>query len=212
MTDIVLGVLAVLTGALLCSSGQSLLRLVIPIWGAFAGFVFGAGLVAGFSEEHFLGTVLGWSLGLVFALIFAVFAYLYFAVGVVLAVAAIGFSLGTGLVVALGIDWSWIAVIVGTLLGGVFGLMAVVTDVPTLVLIGLSAAAGALVMVTGFMLLTGVVDSVDFTRSSLTSRIHDDWWWWVTFLVLALGGGWTQARSVAAVRGTMRYDRAMMGR
>lgn len=206
MTDIFLGALAVLTGALLCYGGQLVLRLVIPIWGAFAGFAFGAGLVAGLSEEHFLGTALGWVLGLVFALVFAVFAYLYYAVGVVLAMAAIGFSLGTGLVVALGIDWDWLLVLVGTALGVLFGLVAVVADAPTLLLIALSAAGGALVVVAGLMLVFGVVDSAEFTRSSLTNTIHDDWWWWLTFVVLALSGGWFQVRNLAAARAIVRYN------
>ena len=42
MADVVLGVLAVLAGALLCFRGQLVLRLVFPIWGAFAGFAFAA--------------------------------------------------------------------------------------------------------------------------------------------------------------------------
>jgi hypothetical protein len=211
MTDILLGILAVLMGAFLCAGGQWLLKVLIPIWGAFAGFVFGAGLVAGFSEEHFLGTVLGWVLGLVFALVFGLLAYLYYAVGVVLMTAAIGFSLGTGMVAALGIDWNWVAVVSGTILGALFGLMAVLADVPTLILIALTALAGALLMVAGFMLITGVVDSADLTRSTTTSQVQDDWWWWVTFVVLALGGGFIQASNVAAVRGSMRYDAAAFG-
>ena len=81
-------------------AGQFVLRLVIPIWGFFAGFAFGAGLVAELADERFLGTVLGWVLGLVFALVFAVFAYLYFYVAVTLAMAAFGFAIGSGLVVA----------------------------------------------------------------------------------------------------------------
>ena len=55
-------------------AGRFLLRLVIPIWGFFAGFAFGAGIVAEFADEHFLGTVLSGVLGLVFAVIFAVLA------------------------------------------------------------------------------------------------------------------------------------------
>ena len=102
-----------------------MLRLVLPIWGFFAGFAFGAGLVAELADERFLGTVLGWVLGLVFALIFAVFAYLYYAVAVILAMAAFGFAIGSGLVVALGIDWNWVAVLVGVAVGAVVGLVSV---------------------------------------------------------------------------------------
>ena len=114
MADILLGLLAIIAGGAMLFAGQFVLRLVIPIWGFFAGFAFGAGLVADLADERFLGTVLGWVLGLVFALVFAVLAYLYYYVAIILAMAAFGFAIGSGLVVALGIDWNWVAVLVGT--------------------------------------------------------------------------------------------------
>src|SRR6186997_1369613 len=107
MADILLGLLAIFAGGAMLLAGQFVLRLVIPIWGFFAGFVFGAGLVAGLAEERFLGTVLGWVLGLVFALVFAVLAYLFFYIAITLAMGAFGFAIGSGIVVALGIDWNW---------------------------------------------------------------------------------------------------------
>ena len=72
MADILLGLLAIGAGGAMLLAGQFVLRLVFPIWGFFAGFAFGAGLVAEFADEHFLGSVLGWVLGLVFALSSAV--------------------------------------------------------------------------------------------------------------------------------------------
>jgi len=204
MTDILLGVIAILAGALLCFRGQLVLRLVFPIWGAFAGFAFGAGLVAGFADEHFLGSVLGWGLGIIFALIFAVFAYLYYAVGVVIVMASIGFTLGSGLVVALGIDWSWVAVLVGVVVGALLGVGAVVSDLPMLFLVVLSAAGGSVAMVTGFMLFTGALDSATFTDDTFTSRVDDAWWWYAAFVVLAFVGVLSQIRNLAAMRRSVR--------
>ena len=68
MADILVGLLAIVAGGVMLFSGQFVLRIVIPIWGFFAGFAFGAGLVSGLADERFLGTVLGWVLGLFFAL------------------------------------------------------------------------------------------------------------------------------------------------
>jgi hypothetical protein len=93
MADILLGLLAIFAGGAMLLAGQFVLRLVIPIWGFFAGFAFGAGLVAGFADEHFLGSVLGWVLGLVFALVFAVLAYLYYYVAILIAMGAFGFAI-----------------------------------------------------------------------------------------------------------------------
>lgn len=204
MADVVLGVLAVLAGALLCFRGQLVLRLVFPIWGAFAGFAFGAGLVSELADERFLGSVLGWLLGLVFAVVFAVLAYLYYAVGVVLVMVSVGFTLGSGLVVALGIDWNWVAVLVGVLVGAALGVAAVLVDVPMLVLVLLTALAGAVAVVAGFMLLTGAVDSSTFTTGDVVRRIDDDWWWYVAVLALAVAGVLVQARNVAELRRSVR--------
>jgi hypothetical protein len=204
MTDVVLGVLAILAGALLCFRGQLVLRLVFPIWGAFAGFAFGAGLVAELADERFLGSVLGWVLGIVFAVVFAALAYLYYAVGVLLVMVSVGFTLGSGLVVALSIDWDWLAVLVGVLVGALLGIGAILVDVPMLVLVLLTATAGAVAVVAGFMLLTGAVDSATFTTGDVTSRIDDDWWWYVAVLVLAGAGVLVQARDVAAMRRSVR--------
>jgi hypothetical protein len=204
MTDIVLGLFAIVAGGVMLFAGQFVLRLVIPIWGFFAGFAFGAGLFAGLADERFLGTLLGWVTGFVLGLVFAVFAYLYFAVAVVLAMAAFGFAIGAGLVVALGIDWNWVAVLVGLVMGAVLGLVSAFGNMPMIVLAVLSSVAGAVSVVAGLMLVVGSLDSADFTRSGFTSAVHDSWGWYLTLVVLALVGIVAQTRSRLTMRRTVR--------
>ena len=173
---------------------------MLPVWGFFAGFAFGAGLVAELADERFLGTVLGWVLGLVFALIFAVFAYLYFAVAVIIAMAAFGFAIGSGLVVALGIDWNWVAVLVGVAVGAIVGLASVFGNMPMIVLVVISSVAGAIGVVAGLMLLVGSLDSADFTHGAFTDKVQDSWGWYLTLLVLAFAGIAIQARQRTLMR------------
>lgn len=204
MTDILLGLIALVTGLLFTFGGVYLMRIVIPIWGAFAGFAFGAGLVAEFADQHFLGSVLGWILGLVFAVVFGVLAYLFYAVAVVLAMGAIGFAIGSWLMVALGISWSWLIVFVAMAIAIVFAVVAVMTDMPVIVLIVLSAIGGAAVAVSGLMLMFGSIDTDTFTNGHFVTLVRDDWWWYLIYLVLAIVGLVAQSRSVASVRYTMR--------
>lgn len=204
MADIVLGLLAILAGGIMLFAGQFVLRLVLPIWGFFAGFAFGAGLVAGLADERFLGTVLGWVLGLVFAVLFAIFAYLYFAVAVILAMTAFGFAIGSGLVVALGIDWSWLAILVGVAVAAIIGLASVVGNMPMIVLVVFSSIAGAIGVVAGLMLLTGSLDSADFTRSAFTGKVEDSWGWYLALVVLAVLGVVAQAMQRAIMRRTVQ--------
>ena len=200
MADILLGLLAIVAGGAMLVAGQFVLRLVIPIWGFFAGFAFGAGLVAGFADEHFLGSVLGWVLGLVFALVFAVLAYFYYYVAIVIAMGAFGFAIGSGLVVALGISWNWLAVLVGLVVGLVIGLASILANMPMLVLVVLASFAGAVGVVGGLMLLVGSLDSADFSRGDFTDTVSNSWAWALLLLALAVGGVLIQARQRALMR------------
>ncbi|GAA4358591.1 DUF4203 domain-containing protein [Angustibacter luteus] len=200
MADIILGLLAIVAGGAMLLAGQFVLRLLIPVWGFFTGFAFGAGLVAELADERFLGTVLGWVLGLVFAVVFALLAYLYYYVAVTLAMAAFGFAIGSGLVVALGIDWSWVAVLVGLVVGLVLGLVSIVGNMPMIVLVVFSSFAGAVGVVGGVMLLVGSLNSADFTRGDFTSTVDNGWVWSLLVLVLALVGILNQARQRAVMR------------
>ena len=56
----------------------------------------------------------------------------------------------------------------------------------------------------GLMLVTGAMDSADFTRDAFADRVHDDWWWYVVFVALALVGTISQMRDASAMRRNVR--------
>ncbi len=204
MEEFFVGAVAVVVGLLLCFSGYTALRLVIAVWGAFVGFVLGAGLVATWTGEGFLATVLGWGVGAGLALAFGLIAYLYYAVSVVIGMGAIGFSLGSTLMVALGISWTWVIVLVGLAAGVLLALLAIVGDLPMLILAILGAFAGASVTIIGVLLLVGILDRGALVSPETTATLQLDWWWSAAYLVLAVAGLVAQLRSVEARRGTLR--------
>jgi hypothetical protein len=202
--DVVVGLLAVAIGAFFCFRGWLAMRIVIPLWGAFAGFVFGAGLVDAASDDGFLRSVFGWILGIAFALVFAALAYFVYEVAITIAMASIGFALGTGLMTALGVSWSWLIVIVGVAVGLALAALAIFADVPAVLLVILSAMGGAVTIVGGLMLLFGAVDTADFGSTAVTERLDDDWWWYALYVVLALAGVAAQVVWAGRIEGTVR--------
>jgi hypothetical protein len=186
MNDIVVGIIALLTGAVFCFRGYLAMRLVIPVWGAFAGFMLGAGIVSG--DAGFLGNALGWFVGLGLAVVFGVIAYLYYEVSVIIGMMGIGFVLGTSLMVALGVTWSWLIVLSGVVLAIVLAFVAIVGDLPMVILTVLTALAGASTIIAGLMLLVGTVDVEDFDIGDTTERVADNWWWFVIYGGLVVGG------------------------
>jgi hypothetical protein len=202
--DVVVGVLAVVVGALFCFRGYVAMRIIIPMWGAFGGFMLGAGFVDAASDDGFLRTVLGWIVGIAVAFVFALIAYLYYEVSVVLAMAAVGFALGTSAMVALGVSWSWLIVLVGVVAGAALAVVAIVADLPVFLLTLLTALAGASTAVFGLMLLFGVIDTADLDSAITTERLDDDWWWYAVYAAVAIAGIVVQVRYTERLRTTLR--------
>jgi hypothetical protein len=193
-----------LVGLVFCFRGYLAMRVVIPIWGAFAGFMFGAGLVDNFTDEGFLASALGWVVGIAMALLFALLAYFYYEISVVIVMGAIGFTLGSTAMVALGVTWSWVIILVGLAVGGILAVVAVVADLPMALLTILTALAGASAAVTGLMLIFGVISLEDFDSAATTERLNDDWWWYVIFGVLVVAGMIAQIRTLSDLRASLR--------
>lgn len=198
MNDIVIGILALLVGALLCFRGFVALRVIITVWGAFAGFGLGAGLVASLAGEGFLASALGWIVGLLVAVLFAFLAYAYYAVAVIVAMAAFGFVLGAAAMAALGVTWNWVVIVAAVALGVVLALAAIVTNLPMVLLVVASAFSGAALVVGGVMFLAGSLDTTNLTSGTLTEQISHDWYWYAAYLVLAVVGTVVQLRASAA--------------
>lgn len=204
MRDVIVGVLLLAVGGLLAFHGYAALRLVIALWGALVGFFVGAGAVAAFGDPGFLADATGWLVGGLVALIFGLIAYLYYVVSVVIGMGAIGYALGTSVMAALGVDWSWLVVLVGVLGGVLLAVLAVAGDLPMLILAVLGALAGASVMVSGILLLVGTLASGDLAEGGTTAAVELDWWVYLLYVALVVAGLVVQLRDVEARRGTLR--------
>lgn len=193
MDDIVLGIVALIAGSVFCFSGYRAFRVVIPIWGLFSGFAAGAGLVSAITGDALLAKPVGWLVGAVFAVLFALFAYLYYEVAVVLTMASVGFLVGASLMTGLGVTWNWIISLVAVVVALAFAVVAISTNLPRIVLTVVSAVAGATAMVGGAMLFGSTLDADNLSRADVTSAINDSWGWWLAYVVLVLAGIAAQA-------------------
>lgn len=201
MTDLVFGLLAIVMGLILCLRGQWALRVLIAIWGAFVGLTVGAGLVSAVTDQGFLDTIWGWIAGVVLAVIFAALAYLYYAIGIVLAMAAMGFVLGGTLASALGITGGWLHLLIGAVCGAVLALVAILANLPQIILIVVSALAGASILTSGIMVVVGVVKNAENVSEI---GFAEQPWWYAAYLVVAIIGVIVQLRLVSSPRAPVR--------
>ena len=116
------GLIGLLFGLVLCFAGYRLFLVLLPIWGFFFGFAFGAQAIQALFGEAFLATITSWVVGFIVAAIFAVLAYLFYIAAVALLSFSLGYSATVGLLTALGLPLlygvvAWlIAVVVGVAL------------------------------------------------------------------------------------------------
>jgi hypothetical protein len=204
MKDVIVGIIVILIGALFCFRGWLAMRIIIPIWGAFAGFLVGAGLIQAWTGDGFLSTSFSWIIGLVFAVVFFFVAYLYFEVSVIIAMAFIGFAVGVSVMSAIGVTWNWLLVLVGLVVGLALGALAIATDLPMGVLAVVTALGGASAITAGVMLVVGTVNLDDFDNGVTTKDlIHDNPWWYVLYIGLVIAG------IVAQIAFAERVDRTL---
>jgi Domain of unknown function (DUF4203) len=203
---IVLGAIAVLIGALLCFRGYVTMRLIISLFGAFVGFLLGAGLVAGVTDSGVGQLAASWLVGLVGAVIFGVLAYFSYQLAVIIGMAGIGFTIGTSLMAAIGAGSQAATVAVGVIAALVLAVIAVATDLPAIILVILTALAGASVTVTGVMVIAGAVGIDRLTAESVGAEMSRGWGWFVLYGVLALLGALAQFRALSGRPRPMRQQ------
>ncbi len=204
MDDVLVGILAVVVGLLVAFVGYRALRTMIALLGALTGFGVGGAIGAGLALEGALGTAVTWIVAVLVALLFGWLAYAFYQVAVLLGLASIGFSIGAGLMVALGCRGDWLVWLVGAFVALVLVVLGLVGDLPAVLLIILTGLAGANLAVTGAMLLAGAVDLAELNAGGADAAAAG-WWWAVAGLVLAVVAIASQLRSlnrsrVAAMR------------
>ncbi len=135
-----IGLLGLLLGLGFVFYGFKLFLILLPIWGFFFGFLFGAGLVTALFSDGFLATVTGWVVGFFVGLLFAVLSYLFYWFAVLFIGASVGYAIGLGLLALLGNGGDNLMGLIFGLVGAAIGAgLVVVLRVPKYLIIALTA-------------------------------------------------------------------------
>jgi hypothetical protein len=192
-----IGALILLAGAAFCFVGYKFFRILIVIWGFFAGFNLGTSLMTALFNNAFLGTTTGIILGIVIGLVFAVLAYLFYYFAVVLLGATAGYELGSGLIGAIGLNNpGFIAVIIGIALAIVFALVIVLFNLPKILIMVFTALGGATAMLAGFLILIGQANVAFLEYGEAVALVRANWFWSLVAIALAVVGFFVQWRTV----------------
>ena len=184
---LLVGIVAIAVGAAMMLLGYRLALILLPIWGFFAGFIFGAQVLQEFFGDGFLATTASWVVGVIVGLLFAVLSYLFWYVAVVILFASIGYWLGYGFMTLIGFsETGLLAIGIGLLLGAVFAVAAFVTGVPLAALVVITAIGGAHALIAGILVLFGTVAVEDLGTGVANAIIMTNAGWWLVAIGLAV--------------------------
>ena len=182
MSYVLVGLVAVVSGLILCFGGRAIFRIILSVWGAFVGFTLGGAVVFAITGDPAFTTALGWVASIVLALLFAGLAYRFYVLAVIIAIGSVGYSLGAGLGIALGAT-GLVLQALGVLAALVLAGAALATNLPDILLTVLTSLTGAAAAVGGLMLVVGVAEPSDLTETSLRGFVVGQPWWWTALYV-----------------------------
>jgi hypothetical protein len=188
-------IIALLFGVLLCFAGYRFFIAILPLWGFLFGFVLGAQTMQALFGVSLLATTTSWVVGFIVGAIFAVLSYFIYIFAVLLLAGSLGYSLGVGIMLALGVNMGFLVWLVGIVLAGVLIVVTLVFNLQKYMIIIATALAGA-GMVIGTMMV-GVVgmSMAKFLENPIQTVLQNSPWWALLFLVLAGAGFYVQFKA-----------------
>ncbi len=188
MTSTTIGVVAALIGLSLVLRGYAMIRAIISLFGALVGFVVGATVVAQVTHTVLFQSQASLIGGAIGAVVFALLAFFVYKVAMIGGLAAIGFTLGTSLVVALHVNNAAVSLVAGIIGAIVLAIVAWRLDLPGLILVILTVLTGASVTTLGTMLALGRVGPASLGQASITAVFAEGWGWYALYVgLVALG-------------------------
>jgi len=192
---LIISILAVLIGAAFCFGGWRFFLLLLPIWGLFMGFNIGTEATRALLGDGTFATLTSWAIGVVFALVFAALAYLYWYAAIALLGGTVGYLLGASLWGLIGNEQGVIAFVIGIAVGAVFALGVLILNVPKYLVVALTAIGGAALIVAGWFIITGQIPSDNITWNAIGREIKDSFIWLVVWAALFVAGFLAQMRA-----------------
>jgi hypothetical protein len=207
MEQLIIGILLVLIGLAVCFFGLRFWFILLPIFGAVAGFWIGARAVQELFGQGFLATTTSWIVGILVAIGLALLSWFIWYAGAIIMAGAVGASLFSGIVHALFTDpWGWALFIIALIGAVIFAIIALALNLPIYIVIVDSALGGAALAVAGVLTLMGSITVVELANGAALAVVDEarfqgaGWLWVLLWIILAVVGIFFQLQSVASVR------------
>ena len=151
----------------------SLLPVFAPVLGLLLRLRTGAQTIQALFGNGFLSNVTSWVVGFFFGVAFAVLSYLFFAAAVAILAGSLGYSLGVGIMTAIGFDLGFVAWLVGIVVAIAFIVGVFALSIYKWAIIISTAVVGAEAIVGTFLFIFGKLPTADFIKNPVKAALND---------------------------------------
>ena len=192
--------IAMFFGFVVAFGGYRFFLILLPIWGFFFGFGFGAHSLQALLGDGFLVTITSWVIGLCLwrALCGVVVPVLPVWCSVARRLA--GLRAGCGLLLAIGVDYGFLPWLIGVVVGAVFVVGAFVLNLQKWIIIIATSVLGAGIIVGTFLFMFGGLPSPQLVQNPVRAVLQTSPLWLIVFIVFAVLGG------IAQYQTTRRFE------
>ena len=180
--------IALLFATAVCFGGYRLFLFLLPIWGFFVGFAIGAQSVQMLFGQAFLATATSWVVGFIVALLFAVLAYLFYAVAVAIIAGSLGWGLGVAIMGLFSANLTILTWIVALLLAIILIVITFRYNLAKYVIIFATAIGGAAAAIGTLVVGVDNVQLLTFFQNPVKVMLSGSFIWTLLFVVMAVAG------------------------
>lgn len=183
-----MSILAFLFGSILAFSGYRFFLFLLPVWGFFWGFAFGAQTIQAIFGTGFLSDITSWVVGFFVALLFAGLSYLFYFFAVALLAGSLGYSIGAGIMMMITPELNFLVWLIGIIVAVIVAFVVIALNVQKWVIMITTALMGAGVIVGTFLFMLGKLPSADVAANPVRAVLQDSPFWLIIFLIVAVLG------------------------
>lgn len=193
-TALVVPIVVIVVGLVFCFLGYRAMRWILTLIGGLAGWRVGGYVSTFIDVGPEFRTAIYWGAAILIGIAFATLAFAFYTTGVLIAVGAIGYFLGSSLAPALGFSGIQVT-IAGGFVAVALVIAALISKLPKVLLVVLTSVIGASTVLLGVLDLIGYLDLEVLQWTSLWPlALHIGLPWYLAFFGLLTAGIFAQLR------------------
>lgn len=188
MQSTFIGLLTLVIGIILCFGGHRFFRFLMVLVGIAVGFVLGGSGVAAATKGQFLDSVYGWLAAILIGLMLGGLAIPFYAAGVAVLGGVVAYLVTSGVMLYLGYGTGTLTQAAGIVAGAVAIVVIYIFRIHRLLVIAVTAMAGAGAILAGVLILLGKLVFDVTAATDPTAEIRSTPLWLLLVIVLFLAG------------------------